>query len=170
MYVFSRLSVAAFSQWGIKLLLLVAIGALVVVVSRQRGARHAAMLRLGSFLFAILAIGAVVFPSSISTLARWIGVGRGTDLLLYLLVVVFLAAQVVQWRRQITVEARLTALTRELALTQGAPAANGGQVNAATGPGAPANPGANTTAGGHSVLPHTGATETGKQNDDAPPA
>ena len=105
-------------QWGIKILLLIGVLGGVIYVSRLQGARNLALRRILALLFAIGAAAAIVWPASISCVARLLGVGRGTDLLLYALVVVVLATWLVQWRYNIAVQARLTELTRELALAE----------------------------------------------------
>lgn len=105
-------------QWGIKILLLAAVILGVIYVSRLQGARSLALRRILALLFALGAIMAILFPSVISSAARLLGVGRGSDLLLYALVVVVLATWLVQWRYNIAVQVRLTKLTRELALAK----------------------------------------------------
>lgn len=108
----------AAGQWGIKVVLLLAVGVGLVYVSRLQGARDLAMRRILALLFAILAAVAIIYPPVISAVATFLGVGRGTDLLLYLLVIVVLATWLVQWRYNIAVQARLTELTRALALSE----------------------------------------------------
>ncbi|MCV0021022.1 DUF2304 domain-containing protein, partial [Mobiluncus curtisii] len=78
----------AAGQWGIKVVLLLVVGVGLVYVSRLQGARDLAMRRILALLFAILAAVAIIYPPVISAVATFLGVGRGTDLLLYLLVIV----------------------------------------------------------------------------------
>lgn len=106
------------SQLGIKIVLLLAVVFGLIYVSRLQGARNLALRRILAFLFAVGAALAIIFPNLISSLAQLLGVGRGTDLLLYALVVVVVATWLVQWRYNIAVQARLTELTRALALAQ----------------------------------------------------
>lgn len=108
----------AAGQWGIKIVLLVVVAVGLVYVSRLQGARDLAMRRILALLFAILAAVAIIYPPVISAVAAFLGVGRGTDLLLYMLVIVVLATWLVQWRYNIAVQARLTELTRALALSE----------------------------------------------------
>lgn len=110
------LSLSQVSHLGIKIVLLVAVAFGLVYVSRLRGARNLAMRRILAVLFAVGAALAIIFPNLISAAARFLGVGRGTDLLLYALVVVVVATWLVQWRYNIAVQARFTELTRSLAL------------------------------------------------------
>ncbi|MCI6584008.1 MAG: DUF2304 domain-containing protein [Mobiluncus porci] len=104
------------SHLGIKIVLLLAVVFGLIYVSRLKGARNLAMRRILALLFAIGAAIAIIYPPVISAVARFLGVGRGTDLLLYALVVVVLATWLVQWRYNIAVQARLTELTRQVAL------------------------------------------------------
>lgn len=108
----------AAGQWGIKIVLLIVVAVGLVYVSRLQGARDLAMRRILALLFAILAAVAIIYPPVISAVAAFLGVGRGTDLLLYMLVIVVLATWLVQWRYNIAVQARLTELTRALALSE----------------------------------------------------
>ena len=78
--------------------------------------RRTAIRRILTVLFAIAAAVAIVLPDLTTTVAQAIGIGRGADLLLYGLVIAFLA-QVVRsrlererMRRQITDLARAIAL------------------------------------------------------------
>lgn len=104
------------SQWGIKIVLLAAVACGVIYVSRLQGARNLALRRILATLFAIGAAVAIIFPSTISALAQLLGVGRGTDLLVYTIVVVLLTTWLVQWRHNIAMQTQLTKLTRDLAL------------------------------------------------------
>lgn len=88
----------------------------VILVLPGRGARRLAVRRLTLLLAFLAAVLAVVFPEFVNGLANLLGVGRGTDLILYALVVVFIgnsiasAAQNRQLHREITQLARATAL------------------------------------------------------------
>ena len=70
----------------IQLLLLLGIVATVIPLTRSAGARHQAIRRLLLGGFVLLAVFAVLFPSVLTSVANVLGVGRGTDLLLYILV------------------------------------------------------------------------------------
>jgi hypothetical protein len=104
----------------IKLLLLSAVLlTLVWFVRREHTLRVAAGKKLAFFAFIILNVYAVVRPDDLSTVANLIGVGRGADLLLYLLVVgvVFIAMNFYLKVRQL--ERALTDLAREMAVREG---------------------------------------------------
>lgn len=101
----------------IQLLLIGAIIVLAVFMMRRTGAdNHLAIRRLLMGLFVVAAVLAVLFPQWLSWLAQLIGVGRGTDLLLYALVVVFLAFVYTQYRSNLAMQRKITQLTRKIAL------------------------------------------------------
>lgn len=95
--------------------------AIVLVVWRVlsgRGQRHMALRRLGFLVFALVAVYSILFPAAWSELAHLVGVGRGTDLILYGLVVAFCGWVVAQYRRTRDLEIRYTKLARRLALDE----------------------------------------------------
>jgi hypothetical protein len=109
------------------LLIQIALIAAVVFVAarlfRSRGERSQALRRLGLVALAVLAIGSILFPSVWSQVAAFVGVGRGTDLILYGLVVAFLSFTVTTHLRFRDMETRYTRLARRIALDEaGAPA------------------------------------------------
>lgn len=101
----------------IQLLLIAAIVVLGLVVMRRTGAdSHLAIRRILMMLFIVAAILSVLFPQWLTWVASLIGVGRGTDLLLYALVVMFLAFVYTQYRRNLALQRQLTLLARKIAL------------------------------------------------------
>src|SRR6185369_13974243 len=65
-------------------------GVLVIVfvfIRGQHGVRMQASKRLAFFAFALLNVYAVLRPDDVTRVAKFVGVGRGTDLLLYALIV-----------------------------------------------------------------------------------
>lgn len=89
--------------------------ALLLVIPR-RGARYLAVRRLA--LLAVFAAGivAIAFPETINAVANLVGVGRGTDLLLYTLVIVYIGNSISSSLRYRHQEREMTLLARELAL------------------------------------------------------
>ncbi|MBC7559298.1 MAG: DUF2304 domain-containing protein [Dermatophilaceae bacterium] len=85
---------------------------------RHRGARTQAVRRVGLMLFAALAVWSILFPSVWNRIARIVGVGRGTDMVLYALVVAFLSFTLTTYLRFRDLEARYTKLARRLALDE----------------------------------------------------
>jgi hypothetical protein len=103
----------------IKVLLLVAILVVAALALRApSGARHLAVRRMSVVAFAGLAALSVVFPDAWNTAAAWVGVGRGTDLLLYGLIVFTFASQATTYRRFRELEQRFTELARRLAVDE----------------------------------------------------
>jgi small membrane protein len=105
----------------VQLLLIVVVVAAVVRLLRDRGARTQAVRRLGLMLFAALAVWSILFPSVWNQIARLVGVGRGTDMVLYALVVAFLSFTLTTYVRFRDFEARYTKLARRLALDEAGP-------------------------------------------------
>lgn len=103
----------------IQILLIAAIIVLAVFMMRRTGAdSHLAIRRLLMGLFVIAAVLSVLFPQWLTWLARLIGVGRGTDLVLYGLVVTFLAFVYTQYRRNAVLQRQVTLLSRKIALLE----------------------------------------------------
>ncbi|HEY0216238.1 MAG TPA: DUF2304 domain-containing protein [Cellulomonas sp.] len=106
----------------IKLLLLVAIAAVFVLgVRAPSGARHLALRRVSVVMATLVAILSVVFPDAWNTVAGFVGVGRGTDLLLYGLIIAFLLYMVTTYRRFRELEQQITLLARRIAVDEAAP-------------------------------------------------
>lgn len=106
----------------IKLVLI--IGVLIVAVLLIRSTsntKNVAMRRLLLVVFVIIALISILFPEITTRVAQFLGVGRGTDLILYLLVISFLSYAVVSYRRMNLFENRITDLARELAITRSRP-------------------------------------------------
>lgn len=94
---------------------ILAIG-LVMLLRRRGSARNSAYLKIGMGLFVVFGIDAIIFPGHISWVAERVGVGRGTDLLLYLTVVGFAFFVVFTYARFFDLEARIARLSRAIAL------------------------------------------------------
>ncbi|HEY3548186.1 MAG TPA: DUF2304 domain-containing protein [Propionicimonas sp.] len=103
----------------IKVILIVAILVLAAAAMRApRGARHVALRRIGLLVFSLFAITSVLFPDLWNWLARLLGVGRGTDLLLYALVLAFLGYVATSYQRFRGLETQITRLARRIALDE----------------------------------------------------
>jgi hypothetical protein len=72
-------------------------------------------------VFVILAVAgvAVLFPERTDVVANWIGVGRGADLIGYLVQVLLLFVSLHFYTKFVDVQRHLTQLTRELAILRG---------------------------------------------------
>jgi len=103
----------------IKFLLVPAVVLAVVLSLRSRASlRGQARRKILAGLTVVAGVLAVIFPGILQALADFVGVNRGTDLLLYMLAVVIIylvGSTSVRFREQ---EARLVRLSREVALTE----------------------------------------------------
>lgn len=103
----------------IKILLISGILSAVLFALRSAGSTtFLAVRRLGLLVFAGAAAGSVIFPEALTWLANRVGVGRGTDLVLYGLVVAFLFVSLGLHQRIQHLEDKVVRLTRELALRE----------------------------------------------------
>ncbi|MGH3923179.1 MAG: DUF2304 domain-containing protein [Pseudonocardiaceae bacterium] len=100
------------------LLVLAALGALVYFVRKQHNVRIRASKRIAFFVFVGVNIYAVLRPDDTTRVAQAIGVGRGTDLLVYLLVVAFVFGMLNTYLRQREISNHLTDLARTVALRE----------------------------------------------------
>ncbi len=94
---------------------------IVVSLTLMRGgsnARHLAIRRLMLIVFALIAVSSIFFPQLLSHVARFFGIGRGTDLVLYGLVVSFLVFMATTYQRFRQMETTMTKLSRRLALDE----------------------------------------------------
>lgn len=107
------------SQLVIKVILIVVFAAFAVFLMLPgRGARHLAIRRLIMVLVLALTVLAVIFPTALNRVAHAVGVGRGADLLLYGLIVVFIGNALVQQRRTRHVERQITLIARRVAIAE----------------------------------------------------
>lgn len=107
----------------IKVVLLATVLISAVFLVRSTGAaKNVALRRLLLLAFVLLAVISILFPQITTRAAQFVGVGRGTDLLLYLLIIAFLSYAVVSFRRMNIMENRITDLSRTIALLTSDPA------------------------------------------------
>jgi hypothetical protein len=103
----------------IKFLLVPAVVLAVVLSLRSRASlRGQARRKIVAGLTVIAGVLAIIFPGILQAFADFVGVDRGTDLLLYVLAIVimyFVGSTSARFREQ---EARLVRLSRELALAE----------------------------------------------------
>ena len=88
----------------------------IVFVRGQHGVRVQASKRLAFFAFLVLNVYAVLRPQDINRFAHVLGVGRGTDLLLYALIVAFVFTVLALYMRIQEDEQRITQLARAVAI------------------------------------------------------
>jgi hypothetical protein len=99
-------------------LVLVVIFFSLMLVRGGSNAKHMAVRRIMVMLFAISAVLSIFFPAILSQLARLVGVGRGTDLMLYGFIVSFLVYMSTTHQRFRQTETTLTKLSRRIALDE----------------------------------------------------
>jgi len=102
----------------VQILLIAAVLLVAVRLFRSRDARTQAVRRIGLLLLAAFAVWSILFPSVWNQMARAVGVGRGTDMVLYALVVAFLSFTMTTFLRFREFEIRYTKLARRLALDE----------------------------------------------------
>lgn len=101
----------------VQILLLLAMVALVgYFVANRRKARAKAGVKIGFVVFVAVCLWAIVRPDDLTVVANWIGVTRGTDLLLYMLVLAFVFTTVSSYIRFREQELRYARLARAVAL------------------------------------------------------
>jgi hypothetical protein len=105
-------------MWIRVLLLACVVATLVLFVRGQHGQRLRANKRIAFFAFLAVNAYAVLRPEDVMWVAVKLGVGRGADLVLYLLVVCFVFSTLNMYLRQRQLEQRLADVTRALALQQ----------------------------------------------------
>lgn len=96
----------------------------IVSLALMRGgsnARHLAIRRIMLVLFACVAAFSIFFPELLTRVARLLGIGRGTDLVLYGLIVSFLVFMATTYQRFRHMESTLTKLSRRIALDETPP-------------------------------------------------
>lgn len=106
-----------FDQIIIKVLLIGAFVIFGLILLRPSGsARNQAIRTITLLLLLAAGVYAVLFPRVIDELAHSVGVGRGTDLLLYAFLVVFVANALSTVRRRRAQDAQITQLARQIAI------------------------------------------------------
>lgn len=100
------------------ILIAVTLGVLILLLRHRQAMRARAWKRLLLVGLAVVAIATILQPEASSRVANAVGVGRGTDLLLYLLTVLFLYVTATIYLKFRDLELRLTALARRLAIDE----------------------------------------------------
>ncbi|WP_039737791.1 DUF2304 domain-containing protein [Saccharomonospora halophila] len=105
-------------MWAQVVLLAAVAGIFLYFVSRRHNVRMQAGKRIGFFGFLAFAVYAVLFPGHVTLLAHALGIGRGADLLLYMLVVAFLFGMLNTYLRFRGTTQQITELARTLAIRE----------------------------------------------------
>ena len=103
----------------IKIILVVVIVIIGLLLIRPpSGDRHLALRRLFMVFLVAVAIISVLIPQWLTWLAHLVGVGRGTDFLLYALVIAFLVFVSTAYRRNVLLDRKITQLARAATLAE----------------------------------------------------
>lgn len=103
---------------AIKIILVLGVLSTAVPLLLGQDARFLAIRRMLLMAFVAFAIASIFVPDLWSRLAALVGVGRGTDLVLYSLVIAFLGFVMRSYVRNRSMEIQLTRLARRLALDE----------------------------------------------------
>ena len=102
-------------------LLLAVVGLALYFLSNRRKARAKAGVKIGFVIFVLASVYAVLRPDDLTVVAKWLGVSRGTDLLLYVLVIAFMFTTMSTYIRFREQELRYARLARAVALQNAVP-------------------------------------------------
>lgn len=89
---------------------------LVYLLRSRRSAQSRAWVKVGFIVFVLAAVYAVVRPNDTTVVAHWLGVARGTDLMLYALIIAFSFTTLSTYLRFKDLELRYARLARAVAL------------------------------------------------------
>lgn len=109
---------------------LLIIGILVLMfmlMNKRQGARPRALRSIAYLLILMMAIMAVIFPQWLTWVAQLVGVGRGADLLLYALVLMFFNHLIGARSHNAKQSQRFTELARHVAISEAEPANEAGR-------------------------------------------
>lgn len=98
------------------LLLLAAFALVLYFFGNRRKANAKAGVKVGFVVLVVAAIWAILRPDDVTVVANWLGVDRGTDLMLYVLIVAFFFTTISTWTRFREQELRYARLARAVAL------------------------------------------------------
>ncbi len=103
----------------IQIILVISVILIGLFFTRPSGSdSHLALRRLFLAAFVLVAVLSILFPQWLTWIANLVGVGRGTDLLLYALVMSFLVYVSTSYRRNVLLNRKLTSLARQLAISK----------------------------------------------------
>jgi hypothetical protein len=89
---------------------------LVYLLRSRRNAQSRAWVKVGYLAFVMAAVYAVLRPNDTTVVAHWVGVDRGTDLMLYALIIAFSFTTLSTYLRFKDLELRYARLARAVAL------------------------------------------------------
>jgi hypothetical protein len=103
----------------VQILLVLAVGyGAVALIRGGANAKHQAIRRVVGLAFFVFAALSIFFPEMLSSVAHFFGIGRGTDLVLYGFVVIFMISLANSAHRNRQQEANVTRLARHMAIAE----------------------------------------------------
>ena len=103
-------------NWIQGLLITSIIALLAYLLRSRRNAQSRAWVKVGYLVFVMAAVYAVLRPNDTTVVAHWLGVDRGTDLMLYALIIAFSFTTLSTYLRFKDLELRYARLARAVAL------------------------------------------------------
>jgi small membrane protein len=103
-------------NWIQGLLITSIIALLVYLLRSRRSAQSKAWVKVGYMVFVLAGVYAVLRPNDTTVVAHWVGVDRGTDLMLYALIIAFIFTTLSTYLRFKDLELRYARLARAVAL------------------------------------------------------
>ncbi|MBV9721296.1 MAG: DUF2304 domain-containing protein [Mycobacterium sp.] len=103
-------------NWIQGLLITSIVALLVYLLRSRRSAQSKAWVKVGYLVFVLAGIYAVLRPNDTTVVAHWLGVDRGTDLMLYALIIAFSFTTLSTYMRFKDLELRYARLARAVAL------------------------------------------------------
>ncbi len=103
-------------NWIQGLLIASIIALLVYLLRSRRSAQSKAWVKVGYLVFVLAGVYAVLRPNDTTVVAHWVGVDRGTDLMLYALIIAFIFTTLSTYLRFKDLELRYARLARAVAL------------------------------------------------------
>lgn len=102
-------------------LLLAALVLAMYFFTHRKKANAKAGVKIGFVALVLAAVWAILRPDDVTVLANWLGVDRGTDLMLYVLIIAFFFTTMSTWVRFREQELRYARLARAVALQNAVP-------------------------------------------------
>jgi hypothetical protein len=103
-------------NWIQGLLITSIVALLVYLLRSRRNAQSRAWVKVGYLVFVMAGVYAVLRPNDTTVVAHWLGVDRGTDLMLYALIIAFSFTTLSTYLRFKDLELRYARLARAVAL------------------------------------------------------
>jgi small membrane protein len=103
-------------NWIQALLILAVLTLLVYLLRSRRSAKAKAWVKVGYILFVVVGVYAILRPDDTTVVANLLGVSRGADLILYMVIIAFAFTTLSTYVRFKDIELRYARLARAVAL------------------------------------------------------